>query len=578
MIKQLRDLLEPSARRHYDTTLALFACAALFQGIAFVLLVPVLRALFAPDANIWVPVGWLALATVAFASTTWVAARQSQRIAIELASELQRELGDVIARLPLGTVDLALTGRLARLTSSGIMNIAQVPAHLFRLILNAVVTPATVLIGLVLIDWRIALAVLICAPLLGLTYKATTGVVARRTARDTAAIAASSSRIVEFARVQPALRAFGGPERTACAVHDALVEQHAARRKMLISGSIGMSTFAVAVQAVVTLLMVIALWLAADGAFDAPAMVAAMVLGVRFAEPLIMIADLGSSLRVSHATLAEVNELLSLPELSEPAEPAPIPTPVDVELRGVRFGYTPQTMVLDDVSFKVAPGTTTAIVGPSGSGKTTLTKLIARFHDVDGGAVLLGGVDVRELGTAHTMSLISPVFQDVFLFSGTLLDNIRMGRPGATEAQVLAAGEAAAVDEIAARLAGGWQAQVGEGGSMLSGGERQRVSIARAILKDAPILLLDEATSALDAANELAITQGLDRLEGRTRIVVAHRLSTIAGADQIVVLRADGRVAQTGTHEQLLAADGPYRTFWRTRTRAQGWVLAGAES
>ncbi len=576
MIRRVRCLLDAPGRRRYDRSLALFVLAAFLQGVAFVLIVPLLRALFTPGGQVWEPVLWLGSVTVAYAVVTWVAVVRSQALAVDVATKLQLDLGELIARLPLGTVDLALTGRLARLTSAGLLTVAQVPAHLNRLIMNAIVTPATVLVGLVLVDWRIALAVLFCAPLLAVTYRVTTVVVGRRNSRDTAAIAASCARIVEFARVQPALRAFGGADRTARAMHEALAEQSVARRRMLIGGSVGLSTFATAVHAVVTGLVMIALYLATGGGFDIPAMVGAMVLGVRFGEPLVLIADLGASIRVSAAALAEVHELLALPTLPEPERPAPAPTgAIGVELCDVHFGYVPGVPVLAGVSVAVPAGTTTAIVGPSGSGKTTVTKLIARFHDVDSGAVRIGGVDVRDLGTAGTMALIAPVFQDVFLFSGSLLDNIRMGRPDAAEADVLAAGRAAAVDEIAARLPGGWHARVGEGGSLLSGGERQRVSIARAILKDAPVLLLDEATSALDPVHERAITAGLRRLDGRTRIVVAHRLSTIAEADQIVVLGSDGRVAQVGRHEDLLAVAGPYAVFWETRRAAQGWVLAG---
>ena len=231
--------------------------------------------------------------------------------------------------------------------------------------------------------------------------------------------------------------------------------------------------------------------------------------------------------------------------------------------------------MLDGASFAVAAGTTTALVGASGAGKTTVARLVARFADVDAGAVLVGGADVRELATEQLLGLIAPVFQDVYLFEGTIADNVRVGRPSASDGDVERACRLARVDEIVARLPQGADTRVGEGGAALSGGERQRVSIARALLKDAPIMLLDEATAALDVHNETAITEALASLRGqRTVLVIAHRLETIRAADQIVVLE-QGRVAERGGHAELLARDGRYAAMWAERQAARGWRITG---
>jgi ATP-binding cassette subfamily B protein len=216
-----------------------------------------------------------------------------------------------------------------------------------------------------------------------------------------------------------------------------------------------------------------------------------------------------------------------------------------------------------------------ALVGPSGCGKTTIAKLVARFYDVDRGVVRVGGDDVRDQRTEDLMAQLSMVFQDVYLFDDTLEANIRVGDPNASGDEVREAARLAGVTEIVERLPRGWETPVGEGGHALSGGERQRVSIARALLKRAPIVLLDEATSALDPENEANVLASMERLrETSTLLVIAHKLETIRTADQIVVLDDTGRIAQRGTHEELVGAPGRYRDFCRAREAAAGWRLA----
>ena len=230
--------------------------------------------------------------------------------------------------------------------------------------------------------------------------------------------------------------------------------------------------------------------------------------------------------------------------------------------------------ILDDVSLRLEPGTLTALVGPSGSGKTTVTRLIARFFEVDDGAVLVGGTDVREQTTEQLMSQLSLVFQDVYLFDDTLYENVRLGRPSASRGEVLAAAEMAGVSQMLDYLPDGWETRVGEGGTALSGGERQRVSIARALLKNAPIVLLDEATSAIDPENEAHLKRSFAQLSrNSTVLVIAHKLSTIADADQILVLDG-GHIVERGEHAELLANGGLYASFWHEREQAQGWRLA----
>ena len=391
------------------------------------------------------------------------------------------------------------------------------------------------------------------------------------------AVADASNRVIEFARAQPALRTAGDGSIADRLVEDALQRQHRAYRGMLVSGGAGIATFAGIVQLSLTLVLVVGAFLAVGGSADIPTVIALLVLGVRFNEPIVAAGDLGGGVSVARTTLDQLDALAAVEALPEPDRPA---APVDwgIGFDRVTFGYG-GAPVLSDLSFTAPPGRMTAIVGPSGSGKTTITKLMARFYDPEAGTVSIGGVPIPELGTAVVEAAVAPVFQDVYLFDDTILNNVWIGNPELSREEVIAAASRARVDEIAARLPGGWDARVGEGGSNLSGGERQRISIARALLKDAPIVLLDEATSALDVENEANIVAAVEQLRERaTILIIAHRLDTIAAADQIVALTADGRIEAQGTHEQLLAAGGTYAGFWERLHQAQGWQLATSDT
>ncbi|TAG08072.1 MAG: ATP-binding cassette domain-containing protein [Oscillatoriales cyanobacterium] len=229
--------------------------------------------------------------------------------------------------------------------------------------------------------------------------------------------------------------------------------------------------------------------------------------------------------------------------------------------------------VLQNISFTAKQGRVTALVGPSGSGKTTISNLIARFWDVSNGDILIGGVNVKDLKNDTLLSYISIVFQDVYLFNDTILNNIKFGNSNATQEQVEAAAKAARCHEFILELPDGYNTPVGEGGSALSGGEKQRISIARAILKDAPIVLLDEATASIDPENELLIQQAIDSLvQSKTLIVIAHKLSTIKNADQILVIEG-GKIIERGNHGELIKNGNLYSRFWSDRQQARSWKI-----
>ena len=289
-------------------------------------------------------------------------------------------------------------------------------------------------------------------------------------------------------------------------------------------------------------------------------------------ESLDSMSSFTALMRNIRIAVTKTKEILDMPPMDIDGEEL-TPAKRDIELRNVGFSYD-RRKIIDGVSLTIPEKTTTAFVGPSGGGKTTLCHLMARFWDVQEGQVLLGGRNVKDYSFDSLMRNFSFVFQSVYLFEDTIANNIRFGEPDAPMEKVVEAAKKARCHDFIIALPDGYDTVIGEGGASLSGGEKQRISIARAIMKDAPIIILDEATANVDPENETELTEAIEALtKEKTIIMIAHRLKTVRHADQIFVVD-NGRIVQRGTHEQLIAKDGIYRTFVEGRQEAASWKIA----
>ena len=301
------------------------------------------------------------------------------------------------------------------------------------------------------------------------------------------------------------------------------------------------------------------------------------MLSISMVGSLAKLEVFSENMRQVEFTVKGLQEFLEMPELPEPKNRAVVPS-AGVELKNVHFSYTgnAEDEVLHGVDLSLPQGSFTALVGPSGGGKSTVAKLIARFWDVTSGSIEIGGVSVKDMPLSQLSEYVSFVTQDNFLFRCSLLENIRLGNPSATDEEVKAAARAAQCEEFIQKLPLGYDTPAGEAGKRLSGGEKQRIAIARMMLKNAPIVILDEATAFTDPENEDKIQQSIAALtRGKTLLVIAHRLSTIKNADNIVVLK-EGAIVAEGTQEQLLETCPLYRDMWQAHIGAKNWAVSSA--
>lgn len=448
-------------------------------------------------------------------------------------------------------------------------------AHALGQATQAVLVPLAMITVLLYLDWQLALLTLFPLPIAAWLMLAFVPPAQERWRRVRVQLGELGAAVQESIAGIAVIRAFGR-ERERLAMVD---DQSRRFRDEIIGANYWTLVPTSGLEVLAGLGTVLIIWQGGlrglHGALSAADLFVFVFYLAHIYQPLLQLTALNEGTQTALASAERVFALLDAqPDIVDaPHARAPEQPGWSVEFDRVTFGYDPATPVLREVSFQVDEGETVALVGMTGAGKTTTVSLLPRFYDVQSGAVRIGGCDVRDLPLAFVRASVAMVLQDVFLFHGTVRDNLLLGRPEATEADLIAAARAAHAHEFITQLPDGYDTLIGERGVRLSGGQKQRLSIARALLKDAPILVLDEATSSVDAETEGEIQEALARLTAnRTTIVIAHRLSTIRTADRIVVLDG-GRVAEIGPHDELLAKNGLYAAMERAHAASRRWTI-----
>ena len=498
----------------------------------------------------------------------------SHKATFHVLGNIRKQVCDKLSRVPLGYVKDTPSGSLKNIIVERIDSIETTLAHVLPEFTANLMAPLCVFIYLCLVDWRMALVSLISLPLgllaymgmmIGYEAKYRNAVTQTKGLNDTA---------VEYINGIEVIKAFGRAKNSQEKFIVAAKEGAECYVEWMRGTNIFFSIAMVLTPCTALFVLPIGGLFVRNGSLSIPDFVLCIVLSVGLIAPLITVMSYSDDIAKVSTIIGEVTGILSQEELKRPDTDREKPEDYSITLSDVTFGYH-EKEVLHGINMHIKEGTVNALVGPSGSGKSTIAKLIASLWDVKDGSICIGGVDIRDLSLEEYNQKVAYVSQDNYLFDDTIRENIRMGRPDATDEEVETVAKKSGCHEFIEELENGYSTVVGGAGGHLSGGERQRIAIARAMLKDAPIVILDEATAYTDPENEAVIQASVAKLvQGKTLLVIAHRLSTIADADQIFAVK-EGRIFEQGTHEGLLAAKNLYQKMWDAHMSVKDTVKEG---
>lgn len=527
--------------------------------------------------------GWIAFAgLIGGLLLLYGALMSSHMAAFRILYGLRVRLSEHIGRLPLGYLNNSSTGAIKKALEQNVEKIELFIAHTIPDLVNAAATVAVMFVLFFSLNgWMAAACLLAIVISILVQFSLMFGRKSKDFFRqyfDTSEQMSASA--VQYVRGMPVVKIFGQTVASFRQFSQSIYTFKKYALHVCDTYQPGMVWFTVLLNSIVTFILPVGLLLLSrepGNVVLAGVYLFFIILGPGVAAPFHKLTFLASNTREIDEGVSRLDAIFEEKPVPEPVIPQS-PHKHDIRFEHVSFSYentkeTTRTEALKDISFTAHAGEITALVGPSGSGKSTIANLIPRFWDVTQGAIKIGGINIREIATEQLMDRVSFVFQDSFLFFDTLYENIRVGKPDATEEEVHAAARAAQCDEFIGRLPQGYQTLIGEGGVYLSGGEEQRVSVARAILKNSPILVLDEATAFADPENEYKMQLALQELiKDKTVIIIAHRLSSIISANQIIVLK-EGEIVQKGVHAELSRKEGVYKKMWDAYTDAFQWTL-----
>ena len=524
-----------------------------------------------PQEHLWIYIVGMAAAVLlilfsyrwVYGATYYATYKESSVRRISLAEKLRK--------LPLSFFGKRDLSDLTTTIMADCTTLEQSFSHWIPEFFGSMISTVIVAVCLFIFDWRLALAALWVLPV-SLAIVAFSGKVQNYfTRRQTEAKLAVAEGIQEALETMRDLKSNNAEEKYL----EGLDEKIDLQEKRMIASELGSALFVVPAGMILKLgigtVALVGGMLLASNAITVLTFFMYLLVVSRLYDPLSSSLQNLAAIISTNIPIERMNEIENYPVQPGTAELKT--NGYDIVFDNVSFAYNTGEQVLSGVSFTAKQGEVTALIGPSGGGKSTAAKLAARFWDADGGKITLGGTDVKTVDPEKLLSAYSIVFQDVTLFNNTVMENIRIGRQNATDEEVLAAAREAQCDEFAEKLPEGYQTMIGENGSTLSGGERQRISIARALLKDSPVILLDEATASLDAENETHIQRAISRLvKGKTVLIIAHRMRTVEGADKLVLLK-DGKVAEQGSPEELLAKGGIYAKMCKLQQQSGEWRI-----